>query len=197
MAKREGSSSSGPRTRGKARREAKKELDAREVENARRLDKLPPEVWEKVLVDLDWMDFFPLAMSCRYFREKQNELGARKRKYGPDSLRAFIPVFSDLETKFKEGPPASVDYLRFLKEQETLGNSAERGSSERFERFRGGDFILSLAAFHGYLPLLQEADPGKLMDGDSFLGRPSKRLSGRIINAAGESSQSPSFSSFF
>ena len=120
MAKREGSSSSSPRTRGKARREARREAknenDAREVENARRLDKLPPEVWAKVLADLDWMDFFPLAMSCRYFREKQNELGARKRKYGPDSLRPDLTVETDLEKKLEEGPPASVNYLRFLRE---------------------------------------------------------------------------------
>ena len=131
MAKREGSSAP-----SRSRVRSKDELNAREVENARRLDKLPPEVWEKVLADLDWMDFFPLAMSCRYFREKQKELGARKRKYGPDSLRAFLAVETDLEKKLKEGPPASVDYLRLLREQETLGgNSAERGSSERFERF--------------------------------------------------------------
>ena len=39
-----------------------------EVENAQRLlDKLLPDVWEKILDHLDETDFFPMALSCRFF----------------------------------------------------------------------------------------------------------------------------------
>ena len=47
-------------------------------ENASRLDKLPPELWDKVFDHLKDGDLFPLALSCRYFRQKQKELVARK-----------------------------------------------------------------------------------------------------------------------
>ena len=76
MAKRNRSSASGPRTRSKA---AKERREAEEVANARRLDKLPPELWEKILDHLESDDLFPLALSCRYFRQKQKELVERAR----------------------------------------------------------------------------------------------------------------------
>merc|ERR1719305_303071 len=94
MAKRKGSSGgSGPRTRSKA---AKERREAREVENARRLDKLPPEVWEKVLDHLDENDLFPLALSCRYFRQKQKELVAPTRQRGPESGKPRLALKTDL-----------------------------------------------------------------------------------------------------
>ena len=67
MAKRKGSSApSSSRTRKKV------DNDAKEVESAQRLlEKLPKEVWEKILDELDENDLFPLALSCRYFRQKQ------------------------------------------------------------------------------------------------------------------------------
>ena len=86
MAKREGSSASGPRTRSRVAKEgskAKVENNAREAENARRLEKLPPKVWEKILDELESNDLFPLALSCRYFRQKQKKLVARQS--GPES----------------------------------------------------------------------------------------------------------------
>merc|ERR1719305_2088013 len=54
---------------------------ASKVENAQRLDKLPPEVWEKIFGNLDKNDVFPLALSCRYFHQKQEELGNRLWKW--------------------------------------------------------------------------------------------------------------------
>ena len=50
-----------------------------ENENSQRLDKLPQEVWGKILGNLKENDLFPLALSCRYFRQKQKELVARTR----------------------------------------------------------------------------------------------------------------------
>ena len=81
MAKRKGSSTSRPRARNKVA--AKEEREARVVENAQRPDKLPQEVWEKILAELDENDLFPLALSCRYFRQKQKELVERTRQQRP------------------------------------------------------------------------------------------------------------------
>ena len=54
---------------------ARKKVDVKEVESTyQRLDKLPQEVWEKILDELESDDLFPLALSCRYFRQKQKEL---------------------------------------------------------------------------------------------------------------------------
>ena len=98
MAKRKGSSSaSRPRTRSKAARE-RRERDAREVESTQRLDKLPQEVWGKILDHLEENDLFPLALSCRYFRQKQKELVARTRQSGKPPLA----LRTNLKRKLKE-----------------------------------------------------------------------------------------------
>ena len=65
---------------------ARKKVDVKEVESTyQRLDKLPPEVWGKILDELESDDLFPLALSCRYFRQKQKELLARARQSSPES----------------------------------------------------------------------------------------------------------------
>ena len=126
------------------------EIAAREVEsnvscltlgdqsNKRLLDKLPPDVWDKILDELKDDDLFPLALSCRYFRQKQKELVARTRQNGAPRL-AF-------KTNLKRhGRPASADYLRFCS-KETVPK----------KRVWDRDYcIIHMAAFHGHLPLLQ------------------------------------------
>ena len=112
-----------------------------EAENDQRLlDKLPKEVWEKILDNLKSDDLFPLALSCRYFRKKQKELVARTRQDGAPRL-AF-------KTNLKRhlGRPPSADYLRFCS-KETVSK----------KRVWDRDYcIIHLATFHGHLPLLQE-----------------------------------------
>ena len=71
MAKRKGSPTSREDTSSQRESEETIDHDAREAENAQRLDKLPQEVWEKILYELKNDDFFPLALSCRYFRQNQ------------------------------------------------------------------------------------------------------------------------------
>ena len=126
MAKRKGSSTSGPRTRSKAAKEA------REVDNAQRLDKLPPEVWEKILDELDENDLFPLALSCRYFRQKQKELVARDvlnkrwrdRRALKTSLKAPL-----LWPKYLFREPPSADYLRFCSKERVSREATIRGTT--------------------------------------------------------------------
>ena len=103
MAKRKGSSASSPRARKKATKEGR---EAREVENAQRLDKLPQEVWEKILDELKEHDLFPLALSCRYFHQKQVELVARNRQNGPESEFPCRALRTNLKGKLLNCTPA-------------------------------------------------------------------------------------------
>ena len=167
MAKRKGSSApSSSRTRKKV------DNDAKEVESAQRLlEKLPKEVWEKILDELDENDLFPLALSCRYFRQKQKELVARTGQIGLESDEPPLALRTDFRRKLIADQPASVDYLRFC--------SKEKGSRD-VSRQKAAR-IRHLAAFHGHLPLLQE------------LLKPLKTLDADISKFAGESpsSQAP------
>ena len=137
-----------------SRARKKVDRDAREVENAKRMNKLPPEMWEKILDELKSDDLFPLALSCRYFRQKQKELVARMRQSGYKSLFSLkTSLRRKLITKPGESQPTSVKYLRF----------AKKGGGARY-------LISDLAAFHGHLPLLQELLAGlkKVQPEDCF-----------------------------
>ena len=139
-----------------------------ELKNARRLDKLPQEVWEKILDHLDENDLFPLALSCRYFRQKQKELVAQTGQSGPESGKPRLALKTNLKQKVRECQPASAEYLRFCN-KETVSSGHQRN-----------EYIRCLAAFHGHLPLLQELQAGYTwIDSD-------------VTNAAGEYSYSQS-----
>ena len=122
------------------------------------------------LDELEENDLFPLALSCRYFRQKQKELVARTRQRGPESAKPRLALKTNLKRKRRNGQPASADYLRFC--------SKEEGSGD--DRQKRDKIIRILAAFHGHLPLLQE------------LLKPLKTLDSCITGAAGESSSSQS-----
>ena len=143
MAKRKRSSASGPRTRSKA---AKDRREAEEAESTQGLDKLPQELWEKILIDhLDVNDLFPLVLSCRYFRQKVVSLVERQGE--PESGALRLNLQTNLKLKRRNGQPASADYLRFCM-KETV--SRDIGQEEK------AHCIIHLATFHGHLPLLQE-----------------------------------------
>merc|ERR1719506_3690055 len=114
MAKRKGSSASSPRASKKATKEGR---EARVVENAQRLDKLPQEGWEKILDELKENDLFPLALSCRYFRQKQKDLVARTRQHEVERRKPRLALKTTLHSKPVEGQPASADYLRFCSKE--------------------------------------------------------------------------------
>ena len=140
-----------------------KELcSSREAENTQRLlDKLPLDVWEKIL---DENDLFPLALSCRYFRQVQKDLVARTGQNGSESgkpgltLRTTFIEFYEEKNFHRKIQPVSADYLRFcIKEDERRIVEDER---------RIVWYIKMLAAFQGHLPVLQEllADSSYLDD---------------------------------
>ena len=149
MAKRKGASTSGPRPRSKAAKEGR---EAKEAGNAQRLDKLPQEVWDNILDELEEDDLFPLALSCRYFRQKQKELVARTRQSGPGSGKPRLALKTNLKRKLWEGQPASAEYLRFCSKEKVPSAAKNASSAEVMKTV----YVKYLAAFHGYLPLLQE-----------------------------------------
>ena len=169
MAKRKGSSSSQPRTRSKAAKEGR---CAREAENTQRLDKLPQELWEKILDHLESDDLFPLALSCRYFRHKQKELVVRSFKHTASWCGRPVTLETSLKRKLTEVQPASPEYLRFLSKEKV---------SKDVERYNDSE-IVRLAAFHGHLPLLRELIE-RLRVGDLRKGGLGKEIAGN----AGES----------
>merc|ERR1711934_976475 len=152
MTKRKRTSTSSPRARKKATKEGR---EARELENARRLDRLPRELWEKILDELKNDDLFPLALSCRYFRQKQKELVARPRQRGRESGKSRLALKTNLERKLDYGQPASAEYLRFARKEK-----ASRGVGRK-----KAECIRRIAAYHGHLPLLKELLAGlKIID---------------------------------
>ena len=169
MAKRKGSSTpASSRARKKAAeggRKAKDEGDAREGESTeRRLDKLPKEIWEKTLDELDENDLFPLALTCRYFRQKQKELVERTRQQRPGRGKPPLTLKTNLERKLDYGQLASADYLRFCSKEKVSRDVGQKKAK----------CIRRCTAFHGHLPLLQE------------LLKPLKKLDLSITGYAGQ-----------
>ena len=117
-----------------------------DVENAQRLNKLRREVWDKILDEVESDNLFPLALSCRYFRQKQKELVEQARQSGPESGKPRLTLKTNLYRKVWNGQPASAEYLRFCSKEKV----------PKDVRHMRDKTIRRLAALHGYLPLLQE-----------------------------------------
>ena len=170
MSMREGSSASVPRTRSKA---AKERREAEKVESIQWLDKLPHELWAKVLDNVDENDLFSLALSCRYFRQKQKELVARTtRPSGRESGVSRLALKTTVLHRLVYVQPASADYLQFCSKEEVSRDVGQKRDK----------CIRSLAALHGYLPLLQELlKASETFEGENF---------SEIATSAGEFSSS-------
>ena len=70
------------RAKGKDNARAKEELltlcSKLEAKNAKLLRRLPPELWQKIVDEnVHQNDLLALAMTCRFFREKQKDLGKK------------------------------------------------------------------------------------------------------------------------
>ena len=157
----------------------KVDRDAKEAESIQWLDKLPGELWEKVVDNLENDDLYPLALSCRYFREKQKELVARTGQNEPVSVKPRRVLQTNLQRKLKECQPVSAEYLQFCsKETSSLKTVYHWGRMTQSSADAWG-IIRRLAAFHGHPILLKR------------LLRPSYAFSNEVIQElsmyAGES----------
>ena len=111
--------------------EARARIDTEENED--RLEQLlPPELWEKIFDNLAEDALFPVASTCRYFREKQKVVMARNA-----CKRMRTPFFTIGKLMKKHGemritPLLTNDYVKFchkafVKEQEE--DERRRGSA--------------------------------------------------------------------
>ena len=81
----------------------------------------------------------------------------RTRQSGPASGKPRLALKTNLRDKFLDSHPASAEYLKFARKEK-----ASRGVGRK----KAG-WIRELAAYHGYLPLLQELQAGlKTLDSD-------------------------------
>ena len=160
---------------------------AREVENDQRLGKLPQEVWEKIFDHLG-NDLFPLALSCRYFRQKQKELVERTEESG----KPCLTLKTNLKRKLDEGQPASAEYLRLcsdlaIYDLQTYINSDNHEDTDKAEEACTRSMLVAcLAAVYGHLPLLQDHFSE---DGPCYINQRGFQIFGpAIAKNAGESS---------
>merc|ERR1712010_32163 len=114
----------------------------------------PQELWEKITNNLEENDLFPLALSCRYFRQKQKELVARMGQNG----KHCCALRTNIRRQYIQRQQASADYLRFCYKEIVL--------SEFFPQ--RAKWIMKLAAYHGDLTLLQEHEKKFELDAEVF-----------------------------
>ena len=158
-----------------------------EEENARRLDKLPRDVWSKIFDHLEENDLFPAAMSCRFFRQKQKELVVRSKRNGPGSGKPRLVLRTNLTKKtFEPGPysysPTSLDYIEWLRKQPINIKGLNKKGNANIESQRT-PLLKVLAALHGHLDFLVKHLDKKLKSKQGF-----RTLDKRIAMAAGEHS---------
>ena len=112
------------------------------------LKKLPEELWSKIVDEnLDQNDLLALAMTCRFFREKQKDLGKK--------------VVTNLNANYllklrKSGNVASHTLGWFRWVCDTL--KVLPGFTERWERVKGAVYegvLLNYAAFQGSVEILR------------------------------------------
>ena len=104
-------------------------------------------MWAKVLDSLDENDHFPLALSCRYFRQEQKELVARSRQQGPESGEPRVALRTSLKwQKRKQIQCGTDDYLWFCY-KEKISEDVEETKVKCIRR---------LAAYFGRLSSLRQ-----------------------------------------
>ena len=112
--------------------------------NNERLDELPQEIWEKVFDKLGEHDLFPLALSCRYFRQKQKELVEKNQsKTLVTNLSPYLSPCSD-----SRDANLSEQYLQFC-----FANLMKEEDERK--KVLVGRHIMSLAAKNGFVSLLE------------------------------------------
>ena len=140
---------------GKGNARAKKELVTLcadfKAKNEERLRRLPPELWEKIIVDesVEQNDLFALAMTCRFFREKQKDFG-KKVKTDLTSNRLF-----ELR-KIGKMPSHTLGWFRWVCDTMEILSGYETGWSK--ERVKGAMYegvLLNYAAIQGSVEILR------------------------------------------
>ena len=87
-------------------------LDSAEEENENILLKLfPDEIWDKIICMTNEYTMFPLASTCRFFRQKQKDIEKRKPWMKLETLFLTIPPMDEDEIDFTV--TFSEDYIKW------------------------------------------------------------------------------------
>ena len=141
------------RAKGKGNARAKKELLTLcadfEAKNEKLLGRLLPELWLKIVDEnVQQNDLLALAMTCRFFREKQKDLGKKVEtnlNYG--SLRKL--------QKSGNVPPHSLDWFQWVCDTFEILPGCEWDAKERVEGAVYEGDLLNYAAFQGSAEVLR------------------------------------------
>ena len=141
------------RAKGKGNARAKKELLTLcadfEAKNEKLLGRLLPELWLKIVDEnVQQNDLLALAMTCRFFREKQKDLGKKVEtnlNYG--SLRKL--------QKSGNVPPHSLDWFQWVCDTFEILPGCEWDAKERVKGAVYEGDLLNYAAFQGSAEVLR------------------------------------------
>ena len=120
-----------------------------EAKNEKLFRRLPPELWEKIVDEhLDQNDELAFAMTCRFFREQQEDLGWE--------LETNLNLDRRLdERKSGQKLSHSLDWFRWVWNTRTiLPRWGEPGFAWRYRAVSEGD-LLNYAAFQGSAEVLR------------------------------------------
>ena len=125
---------------------------ALEAKNEKKLTRLPPELWEKILDDenLHQNDTLALASTCRFFREKQKDFGWEMETI------LVLHQFGALLTLWESGKVAcqSLDWFRWVYDTMEI----QWGFKVVTRRFKGAVYqgdLVNFAAFQGSVEILR------------------------------------------
>ena len=135
------------RAKGKGNARAKKELLTLcadlQAKNEKLLRRLPPELWQKIVDDnLHPNDLLALAMTCRFFREKQKDLGWK--------METDLYIYRLLDLR-KSGKMAShsLDWFRWVCDTFEIQPGWQWLKSARVKGAVSEGYLLNYAAFQG------------------------------------------------
>ena len=139
--------------KGKVDARAKEELlnlcDDFEAKNEKLLRRLPPELWQKIVDEnLHQNDLLAFAMTCRFFREKQKDLGKKvETNFTEDRLL-------DLRKRGKMAPH-TLDWFRWVCDTfEILPDFEDYWSAKKVKGALYEGVLLNYAAFQGSVEIL-------------------------------------------
>ena len=124
---------------------------ALEAKNEKKLTRLPPELWEKILDDenLHQNDTLALASTCRFFREKQKDFGWEMETI------LVLHHFGALLTLWESGKVAcqSLDWFRWVYDTMEIQWGFKVGKRIKGAVYEGD--LVNFAAFQGSVEILR------------------------------------------
>ena len=120
-----------------------------EAANRKLLGKLPPELWSKIVDEnLDQNDLLALAMTCRFFREKQKVLGWKMETELTEDH--FLKLL-----KTGNVPPHSLDWFQWVCDTFEIRPGLMCEDKERSEGAAYEGDLVDYAAFKGSVEILR------------------------------------------